>query len=413
MKLPNFIEKRIIAYAKQRNLLVIPYSQYTPSYGGIQSAGQSVTHESALTFTGAYAAISIKAENLASLPKFVYERTATGNKELTNHPVYRLIHFKPNSYQTDFVFWEYLEACICGWGNGYAVIETGANGYPKALHPVHPSVIQIKMSDKQLYYTVLDGIMKGNYSADEMLHVKLFSNDGIIGIDPITYHAQSIAIGLAGQQFASEYFQKKGALRGVIETEGELSDEVYGKVNDRVSSAGNHGTPILEYGLKYKSIGISPDAAQAIQTRLFSIQDASRIWKVPVSLLAEHTHSTFTNTEQQDIQFVKYGLRPEAKRFECEIETKLFAEGEAERINVKFDMKGLLRGDLQTQSDWYHKAILDGWMNRNEVRELEGLNSVDGLDEYLVPTNMIYPDMMGQTLKPSTNGNKKLYNWPD
>lgn len=404
MKLPGFLERRMTSYVQKRGLMVMANSMYVPTYGGIKAAGQNVNHDSALTFTGAFAAISIKAENLASLPKNVYETTGIGKKKLRNHPVHRLIHFRPNSYQTDFVFWEYLEASVAGWGNGYAVIEWGGNGYPKALHPVHPGCVQIKSVGYDVFYVVTDGPSKGNYLASDILHVKLFTKDGIVGIDPITYHAQAIGIGMAGQQFASEYYNKKGVLRAVIETDGELSDESYRKVSDRVSAAGDHGTPILEYGLKYKGIGISPDAAQSIETRKFSIQDASRIWKVPVSLLAEHTHSTFTNTEQQDIQFVKYGLRPECKRFETELETKLFPEGSNDRISVKFDLKGLLRGDLQTQSDWYHKAILDGWMSRNEVRELENLNRVDGLDEYLVPTNMTLPAALEALSKPNANG---------
>ena len=160
------------------------------------------------------------------------------------------------------------------------------------------------------------------------------------------------------------------------------------------------GAPILEYGLKYKTIGISPDAAQAIQTRLFSIQDASRIWKVPVSLLAEHTHSTFTNTEQQDIQFVKYGLRPECKRFETELETKLFAEGEAEKIDVKFDLSGLLRGDSASQANWFRTAINGGYMSRNEVREQLNMDRVDGLDDFLVPSNMTLSDLLEQINTP-------------
>ena len=400
MRLPAFIEKRLIDYAKTRGLLVMPASSYIPRNGGMTAAGQMVDHDTALTFTGAFAAISIKAENLASLPKAVYERTSTGKKELTRHPVYSLIHHRPNSYMTDFVFWEYMESCVAGWGNAYAVIEWAGNGFPKALHPVHPGSVMVMTRGYDVVYKVTEGKNAGTYLADDILHVKLFPKDGIVGIDPVTYHAQSIGIGLAGQQFAAEYFNKKGALRGVIETDGELSDASYLRVAKRIAEAGDHGTPILEHGLKYKTIGISPDAAQAIQTRLFSIQDASRIWKVPVSLLAEHTHSTFTNTEQQDIQFVKYGLRPECKRFETEIERKLFPEGEAEHIDVKFDLKGLLRGDLAAQSDWYHKAVLDGWMSRNEVRELENLNPVDGLDEYLVPSNMTLPELLGNLNTP-------------
>lgn len=405
MKLTDWIGNKVFEIAKKRGYYVMPASNYIPSFAGINAAGQTVNHDTALTFTGAFAAISIKAENLASLPKYVYERTSNGKKILSNHPVYKLIHFKPNSYQTDFVFWEYLEASVAGWGNGYAVIESGGNGYPKALHPVDPSSVSIQRTGFDLTYVVSDGPAAGRYLADEILHVKLFTKDGIVGIDPITYHAQSIGIGLAGQSFASEYFTKKGALRGVIETDAELSDANYMKVAERISRAGDHGTPVLEYGLKYKSIGISPDAAQAIQTRLFSIQDASRIWKVPVSLLAEHTHSTFTNTEQQDIQFVKYGLRPECKRFETEIETKLFAPGEADRIDVKFDLQGLLRGDSASQANWFRTAIYGGYMSRNEVREQMNMDRIDGLDEFLVPTNMTLSDLIETINNKPNDGN--------
>jgi HK97 family phage portal protein len=390
----SWITKKVFDYAKTRGYFLMPHANYIPSFNGQQAAGQTVNHDTALTFTGAYAAISIKAENLASLPKYVYERTANGKKSMTNHPVYKVIHHRPNSYMTDFVFWEFLEASVAGWGNGYAVIESDGNGYPKELHPINPAEMTIRRNDREIIYSVSNGPFSGNYLADEIIHVKLFSKDGIIGIDPISYHAQSIGIGLAGQQFAAEYFNKKGALRGVIETDSELSDATYRKIAERISQAGDHGTPILESGLKYKTIGISPDAAQAIQTRLFSIQDASRIWKVPVSLLAEHTHSTFTNTEQQDRQFVTYGLRPECKRFETELETKLFAEGESEIIDVKFDLSGLLRGDSAAQANWFRTAIYGGYMSRNEVREQLNLDRVEGLDDFLVPSNMTLSDLI-------------------
>lgn len=382
------IVKKISSIFNKRSVITAPVSSYIPSYQGFDLAGGNVNHKTALTFTGAFAAISIKAENLASLPKSIFETTPNGKSELKDHPVYRLIHFKPNKMMTDFVFWELMEANVCGWGNAYAIIETNALGYAANLWPVPPADVRIIIENRELFYNVSTPGYEGTYSAAEMLHFKIFSHDGILGIDPITYHAQSIGLGLGGQNFAAEYFKRKGAMRAVVEMDGELGDTQYNTLSKRLNDAANHSTQILEYGLKYKPISINPDAAQVIQSRIFSIQDAARIWKVPVSLLSEHTHSTFTNTEQQDIQFVKYGLRPECKRFETEIETKLFIEGESEKINVKFDLKGILRGDLKTQAEFYHKAIFDGWLSRNEVRDLENLNPVDGLSEYLVPQNM-------------------------
>jgi HK97 family phage portal protein len=388
---------------QKKELFVGPNSQYIPSIYGAESAGIAVNHDSALTFTGAFAAISIKAENLASLPKAVFKNTSKGKVEESKHPIYKLIHYQPNPHMTDFVFWELIEANIAGWGNAYALIESGPNGRAKALWPMLPNNVQIIKSEREIFYKVIMGDFSGTYSADEFLHFKIFTRNGYEGIDPISYHAQSIGLALAGQKFASEYFESKGALRGVFEMDGELGEKAYQKLNERLNNAANHSTRILEYGMKYKPISISPDAAQVIQSRIFSIQDASRIWKVPVSLLAEHSHSTFSNTEQQDIQFVKYGLRPECKRIETELETKLFSGSEREVMNVKFDLKGLLRGDLKTQAQFYHSGIQDGWLSRNEVREMENRNPVEGLDEYLVPQNMTLASLMEKLLKDGNN----------
>jgi len=391
-----------VSDTEKRDLFYGPHSQYIPSHFGAESAGVTVTHDSALTFTGAFAAISIKAENLASLPKAVFRNTPEGNKAENKHPVYNLIHYQPNPNMTDFVFWELIESHIAGWGNAYALIETGAAGRAKALWPIMPNNVQVIKNGKEIYYKVLTGDFSGTYMAEEFLHFKIFTKDGYMGMDPISYHAQALGLALAGQKFATEYFESKGALRGVFEMEGSLGETAYQKLQQNLNSAPNHSTKILEYGLKYKPISISPDAAQVIQSRIFSIQDASRIWKVPVSLLAEHSHSTFSNTEQQDIQFVKYGLRPECKRIETELETKLFSGSEREVMNVKFDLKGLLRGDLKTQAAFYHSGIQDGWLNRNEVRGMENRNPVDGLDEYLVPQNMTLASLLEKLVN---NGN--------
>jgi len=391
----------------KREIFIGPNSQYIPSLSGVESAGIAVNHDSALTFTGAFAAISIKAENLASLPKMVYQNTTKGKKEESKHPVYKLIHFQPNPHMTDFVFWELMEANIAGWGNAYSLIESGPTGRAKALWPIEPNNVQILKYEKDIFYKVLTGDFSGTYPAEEFLHFKIFTKDGYTGLDPISYHAQAIGLALAGQKFAAEYYESKGALRGVVEMDNSLGDKAYKIVSERLNSAPNHSIKILEYGLKYKPISISPDAAQVIQSRIFSIQDASRIWKVPVSLLAEHSHSTFSNTEQQDIQFVKYGLRPECKRIETELETKLFTGSEREVMNVKFDLKGLLRGDLKTQAAFYHAGIQDGWLNRNEVREMENRNPADGLDEYLVPQNMTLATLLEKLVNNGNNNNQE------
>lgn len=397
----NFFDRTLKYLSEKRGLFIGLNSDYTHDFKNF--GVNSVDHKNALTFTGAFSAISTKAENMASLPKHLFKNTPTGKKTDKKHPVYKLIHFQPNPIMTDFAFWEKIEAEVAGWGNSIVVVEAGGNGYAKHLWPIQPDNYEIIINNRGLFYKIQHGDFAGTYHASEILHFKYFSLDGINGIDPISYNAKALGIGIEGQGFAKEYFDTKGKMRGVFEMEGSLGNKEYKTWSKRMEKQKDHGAPLLEYGIKYKNISVSPDAAQAIQSRIFSIQDAARIWKVPVSLLSEHSHSTFSNTEQQDIQFVKYGLRPECKRFETEIETKLFREDEREVYNVKFDLRGLLRGDLKTQAEWYHKAILDGWLSRNEVRDIENLNPVEGLDEYLVPTNMTLPEALEQAIENNKN----------
>lgn len=385
----NFVDRTLKFFAEKRGILKMPYSDYTPSYQGFTSSGIPVTHKNALTFTGAFSAISTKAENMASLPKVLFKTTGKTKIIDTKHPVYSLIHFRPNPMMTDFAFWEKVEADVAGWGNSVNVIEWN-RGYAKNLWPVDPDSFEIVKQDGQLFYKVTAGDFKGVYSAEDILHFKYFTRDGIMGIDPIAYNARALSIGLGGQEFADEYFSSGGKMRGVFEFDRELGDKEYKQWTKRMEKTKDHAAPLLEYGIKYKSISVSPDAAQAIQSRLFSIQDASRIWKVPVSLLAEHTHSTFTNTEQQDIQFVKYGLRPECKRFETEIETKLFRADEREVYQVKFNLEGLLRGDLNTRANYLKMATAGRpWLLPDEARNIENLEPLGGIaSEYVDPANI-------------------------
>ena len=154
-------------------------------------------------------------------------------------------------------------------------------------------------------------------------------------------------------------------------------------------AARNFETPLLEYGIKYKNISISPVAAQTINSEILSIQDIARIFSLPPHLLAELTHATFSNIEQQNIFFSQYSLRPLCKRLETQLENKLFADFEQAEYSVKFDLRGIMRGDDAARSQYYEKAILAGWMTPNEARQLEQMVMLDGLDKPRMPLNYV------------------------
>ena len=355
--------------------------------------GVAVTNQAALKVTALYAGIRIRSENIASFPKYVKRRSNEGLVDAFEHPAYKVINIRPNSYTNKFDFWNCINTWLDGWGNAYAIIERDGSGAPVALHQVHPSCVDITLVNGKKWYRVSMrdprlSYLNGTYPDYKMLHFMLVTLDGIKGVNPVIYNALALGKSLATEKFASEFYEKGGNIKAVLETEGHMDDDTYmAFMRHFRDSARNFDTPLLEYGIKYKQLSVNPVAAALIQSETLSIQDVCRIINIPPHMVAELSHATFSNIEHQTIQFVQYSLRPTVKRLEDELERKLFFEDEQDVYSVKFGLDGLLRGDTQARSSYYHNAILDGYMSRNEVRELEGLQRKEGLDDMLYPLN--------------------------
>ena len=359
----------------------------------VHTVGVSVNNHSALNITALYAGIRIISENVASFPKYIKKDTAEGWVNDKSHPAFALINQRPNSYTNKFDFWNCIVTWLTGWGNAYAIIKWGPGGVPEALYQVHPACVRITLSKGRKWYQVTmtdPNLMwlNGVYPDWQMLHFMLLTLDGIKGENPIIRNAQALGKSIATEQFASEFYEKGGNIRGVMETEGHLEDEAYIQwMKHYKNSARNFETPLLEYGIKYKQLSIDPVAAQLIQSETFSIQDVCRILNLPPHLLGELSHATYSNIEEQNTQFVQLSLRPTVKRLEDELESKLFLGPELGMYSVKFSLDGLMRGNTQARSAYYHNAILDGYMTPNEVRTIEGLERKEGLDTFLRPLN--------------------------
>jgi HK97 family phage portal protein len=356
--------------------------------------GVAVTNQVALKVTAFYAGIRIRSENIASFPKCVKRQTAQGLVDVPSHPAYQVINVRPNSYTNKFDFWNVINTWLDGWGNSYALIERDVAGAPVALHQVHPSwVAGITVVNGRKWYKVCcpdpdRAFLNGTFPDYMILHFMLVTLDGIKGVNPVIYNAMALGKAMATELFASEFYEKGGNLKAVMETDGHFGDDDFNAfMRHFKDSSRNFDTPLLEYGVKYKQLSVNPVAAQLIQSETLSIQDVCRIINIPPHMVAELSHATFSNIEHQTIQFVQYSLRPTVKRLEDELERKLFFEDEQGVYSVKFSLDGLLRGDTQARSAYYHNAILDGYMSRNEVRELEGMTHKEGLDDMLYPLN--------------------------
>jgi len=345
---------------------------------------ETLTKKNSMKFSGVMAAVSLRSELLASMPKMVYKNTG-GNREADyEDPLYDLLARNPNPYMNAFTFWELVNTQLDLWGNAFVYI-TRYGKKVTSLTPVSPENVTIKVEGGGLVYEVQghgDKTIDKRHKPDQFLHFKDISFDGIIGVSRIEYAKRAINLGISAEKFSKEFFDKGGHSKGVIEMEGQLGDDAYATFKKRWDQNANHGTPILDMGKKYKPIPIPMEDAMFIAARQFQIQDIARIYRVPPHLLADLSRATFSNIEHSDIQFVKYGLRPMVKRYEHELENKLLTD---KTKSIRFNLDGILRGDTATRAEYISKMIQAKVINRNEARGLENYNPVEGGDVFENP----------------------------
>lgn len=373
-------------------------------------SGVYVDEESALTFSAVYACVRIRSEILASFPLNLYKKNGEAKELATSHPIYPLIHREPCEMYTSYDWRQLMEASVMLWGNGYSKIIRDRRYIPVWFDFIHPSRVtpyQIIRPDgsKGLRYDVkLDNGSKETIEAVDMIHVKGPSFDGVMGKSPIDLARESIALGLANEEFGAEFFANGAAFTGTINTPNTLKKEQVDRLREtwaeRYSGSGNRWkTPVLDSGLEFRPIGIPPEQAQWIASRKFQLEEIARWYGVPLHMLANLDRSTFSNIEHQGIEFVTMTMGPRCISWEQEINRKLLREDEKDAFYSKFNMDGLLRGDSTSRADFLTKLVGFGIITRNEARAKEDLNPLEGLDDPLTPANL-----QDQSAKDLNNG---------
>lgn len=361
--------------------------------------GVQVNEQSALSFSAVWACIRIISETLAMLPVHLYERIEDGERSrrklVSGHPGFRLIHIAPNPDMIPMVFRETLQAHLLGYGNAYALIRRRNDMTPVALEPLLPdrTAPYRSPSGRIVYRTKLESGEDRVLQSHQVLHIPGLGFDGLVGVSPLRKHRESIGLGLAAQEYAARLFGDGTHLSGVLEHPTKLAEGQPEKLaqqwkNFRAGLKNAHGIAVLENGMKYHAIGIPPEDAQMLETRKFQITDIARIFRVPPHMLADLERATFSNIEHLSIEFVKYTMMPWLVRWEQELNRKLLTEDEKANHYFKFNVDGLLRGDIKSRYEAYHIAWMDGWMSQNDIREKEDHNPIEGGDEYYVPQNM-------------------------
>lgn len=352
---------------------------------GRTTSGKPVNERTAMQTTAVYACVRILAEAVASLPLHVYEYQDDGGKKLVHdHPLYYLLHDEPNPEMTSFVFRETLMSHLLIWGNAYAQIIRDGAGRVLGLYPLLPDKMEVQRDDKGNIYYVYSRNSDENptfkeygnikLKAEDVLHIPGLGFDGLIGYSPIAMAKNAVGMTLACEEYGASFFANGANPGGVLEHPGVLKDpskvrESWNSVYRGVSNA--HKIAVLEEGMKYQQIGIPPEEAQFLETRKFQINEIARLYRIPPHMVGDLDKSSFSNIEQQSLEFVKYTLDPWVIRWEQSLQRSLLLPGEKGKYFIKLNVDGLLRGDYQSRMNGYAVGRQNGWFSANDIREIE------------------------------------------
>ena len=361
--------------------------------GMVSASGATVSADSSLRLSVVFACVRVLSESVAKIPLRMMRGV---NEVVTDHPLSRLVSRRPNRWQTAFEFREMLQGHLCLRSNAYAQIVYAPNGDPVELVPLHPDrVTPEQIGDFAIRYQVADWQgRRRTLTQDEVLHLRQLPLDGFSGLSTVAAQREPIGSALSAQEYAGRFF-KNGAKHGGmwIEMPGKFEDDAARakfRAAWRSSLSGSNAfdTPVMDRGMKLHELGMTNADAQFIESRKYSDSDLCRMFLVPPHMVGILDRATNNNIEQQSAEFYQGTLMALFRRWEEAFEVQLLTEDEERTLRFEFDVKQLLRANSEARSTYWHNAISDGWLTRNEVRREEGYEPLPGLDEPLHPLNM-------------------------
>ena len=363
-------------------------------YGGYEptKSGADVNEYTALNYSAVFSAISLIAGTIGSLPLHLYKLNSGSKEKALSHPLYDVLHSKANSYMTAMNYREATAAHIVSWGNSYSEIGYDRAGRIVSLWPITPNRVSLKSG---WIYEINLGTKKVYLSRDKILHIPGLGFDGYIGYSVLSLARESIALGIATEEFGARWFGSGTHPGTIVSHPGKLSQEAHDNLKrslvDKYSGLGKaHKLLLLEEGMKIEKIGFSPEDSQFLATRQFQIPEIARWFNVPCHKLHDLSKSSFDNIASQQVSFVVDSIRPWLVRIEQNYNMQLLTDEERRQgYFFEHSVEGLLRGDSAARAEFYSKLFNIGVFSINEIREFENKNPIDGGDERYVPLNMI------------------------
>jgi HK97 family phage portal protein len=341
----------------------------------------NVTAGKAESLSAVYACVSAISETIASLPLILYRRTdEDGRERAKDHPLYKVLHDQPNELQSALEFREMMQAAVLLRGNAHAEIKRGYDGQVRALIPLlGDRVTTLQLENGRMAYDVADG--KGNVRRllqEEVFHLRHRTDNGLIGVSPITASRETVQLGLAERDHGNSTFLNGARLSGVLKFPSKLSPDQRSGISQSWSSqyagGANAGkTAILEEGVDFQSLSMSMEDAQWLESRQFSVEEVARLFRVPPTIIGDLRHGNYSNSVEMNRVFVVHTLRRHMAMWEQAISRALLTDAGRRIYFAEHNVEGLLRGDSASRADFYSKGIADGWLMSDEVRKLENL----------------------------------------
>ena len=373
----------------------------------INDGGYIDTH-TAMKYSALFACVRVLSETLASMPIMLYRKKPGGDREQRNDlAAYDMLHNKPNDEMSPFSFKEASMVALNTGGNAVSERLVNVYGDTVGLYPYPWDMVRIEREKEtgRLIYKIRDGTREKTLQRSQVFHIPGLSFDGVVGISPIEYAASAIRLGLSYEQFGNSFFKNGANASGAFTHPNTLTDIAFERLKadltKNYTGLKNNGKPmILEEGMKFEPFTIKPVDAELLGNKKFQTEDVARIYRVPLHLIQNLDKATFSNIEQQSLEFVMYTLLPWFRRWEENANMQLLTRQERQAgYYLEFKIDALLRGDTVARANAYSVGRQWGWLSVNDIRRLENMNSIPNGDIYLEPLNMGEAGKANDTVK--------------
>lgn len=398
--------RRGVSIASEEAAKLLGY--YRPTLSGV-----TVTDDSALESPEYFAGIRNIAEDLATLPLFVYRRLSERKREMDmDHPLFPILHDQVNEEMDTVVFVEMQQAHLMIRRNCYAEIQRTNGGKVVGLWPIQPKQVQVVRINGELAYRVNlpsgerdreTGLPYSLLHRERMLHVKAFSLDGVQGLSSTTMHREALGVSLALDRYGAAFFGNSASPEGVYTVPTTLDDEQYVRLRAQLESRhggmeNKHRLMLLEQGTTFAPVSVPNDKAQFTESKKMSISQMARLNRIAPHKIGDLSDATFSNIEHQGIDYVVSSIRPWAVRWERAFRMQLMTPAERRTHFAEFLLEGLLRGDAGARNAALQIQRQNGIINADEWREVENRNEIPGGGGkiYMVNSAMVPLDEAGR-----------------